>query len=1544
MRPLLILPPKSDLIQSGILLLLISMAINSLISQDIDLCGMFPPHQATSNDPDSIYWDRFGNSYNLYSSFPGENTLERSIQFCGYYEIDYDIDVTQSFRDRICEVFESLSELIPQRINKSSCGDTYNPKRVKVRIGLDTLSSKILAVSSSFYGMGGSYLQNCNEVRENKVYLKINGGLADPPYPIFLFYDGRITININDTIKWFTGLENTPNDSFDLFSVILHEAGHLLGFASLIDSSGPVAGYISLWDKMIFTTPEYLENNQSENVVPLFTSDCVSNCWDLNGHLFGNYSELNQALVDNCSEFGNIDFVFGEHAVAPIYGGDLIENRLNSLSHLHPNCNNESIDYVMQRFLSKGHQRREFTQPELNILCELGYNLNKCESCFITSNSEIIEFNENLFTDPFFYGCVNDTIIIKFDDILCNDFTNSDSISISSWESPDGVNVVSNDSSFLISSSSVGVFVIVYTLKGCDCHLLNASFRVHFGPCFDCSQIDPCLNLTCVNGFEQFPIENNSYLVQPELSDGGYWVYENIPTNSVDVCIDSVGNKYLNMAGFSYDLEGLCLKLNEPIEPGCKLLINLKASSFVSDSKLRIHVSKHPPCNFADARIRLECIPTNCGTYQFNPICVDEISIDNLSGSVSCTSSPNLHSIDEYVWVNNTGDTINYVILSPGINETTIKIDDIIIRKVCLNSCFTYQYLEVCNDLAFTACDQDSSITHFWKFGDNSTSTALNPSHLYTHADTFVVKHIVGDICGNLDSTTLNIIVNTQTGECCPDTLISNSTIWDSTNVPHNGRFHTITVNHGVAFTISDDLTLQFCQDGALVIQPGGYVDLAGKLTSYGDMTWKGVFVAGDTSLSQAIDFNSGGFHGLQQGFLNTREGSIIENAMIGVRNYGLNEFESAGGMIRCDQTEFLNNTIGVDFGPYQNFNGAQPIPSLGSFENCTFLTNEDYHLNEPFYAFVNLLKVDGMSFRACTFENNLLPTLPSSIADFGFGIQAVSAGFGVYASSSTGGIFPCTDPCIVYDRTTFNGLGLGICVSTLDKNRLYYVYQAEFSNCYRGITSIGTTGGTILFNRFLFGDVPGNFSHGQIGVDLHFDHNGFVLQENTFELTTDQTDLNTIGILSNGIGAFDNNISRDSFIGIETANQAFGVNADTNIFFPRGLIYLCNINEETPAYGYDFHIPNTPALDLIHPFQTPGSSQGSNIATGNRFAYTANDFNNYGDGNILFWFYENGQNEEPRDSFSLGITSSFGIQNSCEMEYCAPPCIEDIDDIKGNYFTNIDSLDAAVEVYNEAIILAIPEKIQAARSKAVFFRREASNDAYSVIIHLMIDTLDYNVDSLIRWYGYLDTYGADLMIAGEFVVKHHYDEALGFLETLSSRRILSSEQNIDLEYMENIYTMLATKNVTLLDNVDLSNLRSIAYSNIGMSAGVSRSILSIYKEFIPLPYYLGQQIKFRVSESESQHENKTTPNEEILKIYPSPAGDFVTITWDEEKFQPNFIFVVDMYGRKIQALDKKLQPLTVLETFDWPNGLYRVVAQSKEGNIISGKVIIIRN
>lgn len=56
------------------------------LSQEVNFCGVFPPHQALSQNLDSVLFDRFGNSYDL-DFFHGTGGFRNT---CGYFSLEFE--------------------------------------------------------------------------------------------------------------------------------------------------------------------------------------------------------------------------------------------------------------------------------------------------------------------------------------------------------------------------------------------------------------------------------------------------------------------------------------------------------------------------------------------------------------------------------------------------------------------------------------------------------------------------------------------------------------------------------------------------------------------------------------------------------------------------------------------------------------------------------------------------------------------------------------------------------------------------------------------------------------------------------------------------------------------------------------------------------------------------------------------------------------------------------------------------------------------------------------------------------------------------------------------------------------------------------------------------------------------------------------------------------------------------------------------------------------------------------------------------------------
>ncbi len=313
--------------------LFLQISTANIGAQTLNFCGIPASHEASATSPDSIIYDRFGNTYDRYITGAEYGTSAMSRQLAGYFDLRFNLSaVAVDLRPVIISVFEYISNTIDQRTNTTGCSDEIEPDLVRVYVTTDaSLSSSVLATGSPMYYSGFSV--PCDEVAANLVDLKINGGLhSGSP-------DGIINVNPSELIDWYTGSGTPGTGQVDAFSVFLHEALHVIGFASLIGSDGSANGsYYSVWDQFLRTTTNYVPGGISADIEGLLVCDCGVNCWELNSENFEKTEDFTEDVGKNC-DGGPFVFVFGDNAIAPLQGGS--GNIGNAFSHLNEGCNSK---------------------------------------------------------------------------------------------------------------------------------------------------------------------------------------------------------------------------------------------------------------------------------------------------------------------------------------------------------------------------------------------------------------------------------------------------------------------------------------------------------------------------------------------------------------------------------------------------------------------------------------------------------------------------------------------------------------------------------------------------------------------------------------------------------------------------------------------------------------------------------------------------------------------------------------------------------------------------------------------------------------------------------------------------------------------------------------------------------------------------------------------------------------------------------------------------------------------------------------------------
>ncbi|MFK5855111.1 MAG: T9SS type A sorting domain-containing protein [Bacteroidota bacterium] len=454
-------------------------------------------------------------------------------------------------------------------------------------------------------------------------------------------------------------------------------------------------------------------------------------------------------------------------------------------------------------------------------------------------------------------------------------------------------------------------------------------------------------------------------------------------------------------------------------------------------------------------------------------------------------------------------------------------------------------------------------------------------------------------------------------------------------------------VSFAKGFTLEEGITLTFNNttilmgpDASIYIKAGTVEDLPNNipgvdgakmilnhttLTHHADcnITWHGIQVWGITNQSQFT--GPDGF--MYQGELKIENGSIIKNARNAITTHNPDNFNSHGGIVSAENSNFENNIRSVEIMQYENFNPYSTdikLPYLSRFKGCNFEINDNYLFNTEMYAHVSLWDVYGINFFGCGFYNN-----NTSYQNTGTGILSLDAGYSLleYCTNTSQ---PCNDIII----NEFHNLYKGIHAGNSSSNNIIYVNNADFINNSIGVY-ISTVNNAIIINSnfevgYNEGDKAacGELASG-FGIDIH-ESIGFVFENNDFEKYEFAPNDTYTGIRVYECPSPHDIIYKNTFDGLSFGNYAEGTNRKYRNDDQSGVEYQCNTNTNNAV---DFIVTAEETEDAM--IRTDHGTEET--ASGNTFSPNAKwHFRNEGTQTIN-WFYDQyNSNEFPEYVYTL--------------------------------------------------------------------------------------------------------------------------------------------------------------------------------------------------------------------------------------------------------------------------------------------------------------------
>ncbi|MDD2984955.1 T9SS type A sorting domain-containing protein [Flavobacterium sp.] len=414
-------------------------------------------------------------------------------------------------RQVICNVFEDLSAFLT---TSSSALQPTSTTKVNIWVrniaNIPDISPQALGLASGFYNFPAS--ATTGGITDNEIWKTIHNGIdsyTNVVNPLItagsgsnssgIFFHGYMAFNFDASINWNldTSVFASTTEK-DLYTVVLHEITHALGFNSLIDVDGSSKfsddfNYFSRYDLFL----------KSDTNVPLLSTNSTINLYN---NTFNSSLLSSTILHPNCTISGNVNTgstinttvcynavkYFGAVSTVPVYTPTCYESG-SSLSHfedeLYPSCStaygNDSY-FVMSNANGNGVTKRFLKPEERNALCDLGYAVNTtygvsgtiinvvdtfydyggsiCDGIMVAGINDGITFGANNSVNFTFLGNTSMFPNINIYNILQNDQNATGFEGLEDITGNATLSVTSGDASTVIefNSTSVGLHLLRY--------------------------------------------------------------------------------------------------------------------------------------------------------------------------------------------------------------------------------------------------------------------------------------------------------------------------------------------------------------------------------------------------------------------------------------------------------------------------------------------------------------------------------------------------------------------------------------------------------------------------------------------------------------------------------------------------------------------------------------------------------------------------------------------------------------------------------------------------------------------------------------------------------------------------------------------------------------------------------------------------------------------------------------------------------------------------------------------------------------------------
>lgn len=342
-----------------------------------------------------------------------------------------------------------------------------------------------------------------------------------------------------------------------------------------------------------------------------------------------------------------------------------------------------------------------------------------------------------------------------------------------------------------------------------------------------------------------------------------------------------------------------------------------------------------------------------------------------------------------------------------------------------------------------------------------------------------------------------------------------------------------------------------------IIVKPGAKLIIDGGLvTNRCDQLWGGIEVWGNYLEDQTPQTNQGQVQIKNLGTIEYAENGINT---LRVLDDGSVDWSKTGGIIQCNNANFLNNRCSVGFMAYHNYNSNGQIANRSSFRNCHFeITDVSRFPDQAHKCFMAMWDVNGIKIYGCDFKISV-PNI--SLEQRGHGLFTIWSTFkvGDYCTASIPFGVSCPPQNTI--RSRFENLNYAIRSAGVMESLLLSVEHAQFINNRGGVFLSGFGQSQVIRNDFDWNEIVEPNQEQTFGVYLQ-ECKGYEIEENFFDAHDGEE---TYGVAVNNSGEYSTLIYRNTFHRCHAASMVYGLNRilTGNFDDHPGLEWSCNVYGE---------------------------------------------------------------------------------------------------------------------------------------------------------------------------------------------------------------------------------------------------------------------------------------------------------------------------------------------------------------------------------------------